>query len=1089
MNRKVISLLAILAMLCTMFTFEMPSIAEEASSEDTALSSILADIDAGGTELKKLLADADEAAIIAAAELDKSGITWKAFEWDVNDYPRYAFHKVYEAAGYAENDAVKNWSISDPADWEAMRDVADGVNATIGNAGADAPTENGEYVDYFKGVTFHLTGDIEFSKTQMKPMGFSIYKEGGGFAGTLDGHGYGFTDVYVRVVKNDALNPDTEKAYANSCIYTGLFHRLADCTIKDFGLNRGLITTNTGSTQSCISSFGTVISGKTPKFERVWSSAYLYAQSNTRGTALVGTFDNTDITVDLNGFVFDGAMVKGYGAEHSGQFTFGVYGTQGTTMGDDNSFYNIITDYKSCNGSFNTNYVITEKVRGARSALFNFSSVTAYEACDIENVYAVKGKGINDGYFIAGTGYGGSGSEDLLTDMSAAEVAWTINQNPTSLNEDGTGAEPVYFTLNDNGEVRPIPEGEQDGKIIKASITGAITKDLFVNAGSTVDLKTKLGYNDTASLTISEGDGYSVDGSSVTFGTADVTLNLAVDCEHNFSYENNGEQHIGTCSLCGYQIAEDCVAETYTESENTTDAATHSGECKVCETTFTQPCDFALNDGKYVCADCGREADAPAEMVAGDVKGDGKVDLTDAIALLKKLVDESRTINERNADVDGDGGEPAIGDAHKIILFFLKDKKTVDAFEAIEQRVNKANFYNEETIAVGNLKMDGTDGENDRYLVTENIAVGKGNTIVFGPVRPAQPVMGYFYDADVTPMNDGLINHLDINTVHTFAEGMIMASVTVPEGAAYVRLQANAEEEDQFYIRINNDFSIADYQYQTKADADALGNPLKDQFVLTVGDSLCAAGGNADRDPTPDGELGGWPRRIKQQYNASVINSSQGGAGISIVKFLNNTTGETITDRQCIVNQLNMHRDTGRQFEYILLEGGGNDAANATEQYGIVGEVSDSFDPATFDPSTYAGGLELLIYSTIKTHGDTAAIGYMSYYDMPYAAFEGMHTNNRYFTVGKEICKKWGIEYLNLNEDEEFNERFDESKYNKTTNPNAHTYDGIHANDAGYDIMYDYIGPFMQEMRPVSQEIYLEVQKYNEIDKVIGPQK
>ncbi len=1138
MNRKVISLLAILAMLVSMLTcIVVPSSAADTTTETTEESTsaytqkqlakeLYGRIDwsdnttleeafllaYNGDEDNAIAADYDKAVALIDAGLEGEdgdgnpltvALSWLDFNGEDVPYPRYLFHDAFIDRGYTQD----KWSISATADWEAMREVADSVNATLGSAGADAPTdENGEYVDYFVGTEFHLTKDIDFTiDSFIKPMGFSIYKEGGGFAGTINGHGYGFNNISIQAMKSWILDldtdPDGNTAYENSCLYAGLFYRLAGCTFIDFGINSGLIYQNSGSNDNCVSTFGTVISGKTPTFKRVWSSAIVAPICNARATALVGSFDAAHIDVNLNGFVFDGTIVKGKSVSHSGQISYGIYSVGGDFIADGNDFYNIITDFRSCNGTVSaksTGYTITSDSeaaysRGGKSALFNFGSVEAFRAADIQNVYAVKREieGINEGYTLGiSSNWGGSGSEDLLTDMSAAEVAWTINDK--NLNGDvPEGVEPVYFTLNDEGKVRPVSEANNAYRVVKLTLTGDRNEEIYVNRYVAYSLS-EINKTEQQTFTAIENRDYFDLTSSKFRLRNDVVVEVTDSCAHTYTYEQGEAEHTATCSTCGYSTVETCTSNgTYTSNEITADAATHNTTCVDCGQTFTQPCVFTLQEGKYVCA-CGRTADAPAAMDAGDANGNGTIDLADAIQVLKEAVGKTATINERNADVDGDN-EPGINDVRKIILYYLGDKKIQEEFDAIEARVNAGNHYDLENATVGNLKMDGTESDNDRYVVTENIAVSKGNEIVFGPVREAQAVMGHFYDEDGNAIE--LINHLNIEAEYTFAEGMIMASVIAPEGAATVRLQANAKEKDQFYIRINNDFSVADYQYQTGAAADTLENPLSDQLFLTVGDSLCAAA-TEKRDSQPDGILRGWARRIYQQYDAKVINSSEGGSAVSTVKFHNNETGETLSTRQCIVNQLNEHTDIGREFEYILLEGAGNDAANATDEYGLVGTFHPtSFNPAHFDDeTTYAGGLERMIYTAIKEHGDTAAIGYMSYYAMPYAVNKGIRETGKYFEVGKAICEKWGIEYLNLYDiltEDIFNSKSTTNYGSKNDvadhyDANAHTHDGIHANDTGYDIMQGYIGPFTQTMRPISQEVYLEVQKYAPIDKVIG---
>ncbi len=1069
MKRRVISLLAILAMSCSMVVFEMPAIAEEASSEETALSSILDDIASGKDALSALSADADEDAIIEAAKSDKNNIEWIDFDWKENPYPRYAYHKVYEAAGYAENDAVKNWSISDPADWAAMRDVA------------DVATE-----DYFADVTFHLTKDIDFTiDERIKPMG--INSNGAGFAGILDGHGYGFNTFYVYVNSSDIY--DKAKSSGKDVVHAGLFLRLANCTIRDFGLNSGIIHQASSNTHGITSSFGTVVEGRIPTFERVWSSAIVYARSNARASALVGAFDDYWVKINLNGFVFDGAIVKDASASYSGQIFFGIYGrNDGMFTADGNDFYNIITDFRACNGtvSLNSNgYTIrpdtnAEYSRGGKAALLPFGSADAFDEAKIKNVYGVKraSEGVKEGYILGGGGWGGYDSDSLLTDMSAIEAANAINNNPTSLAEDG--AEPVYFKLNNEGKIRPFAKEDfgNSKNVVRLKLTGTRNEEIYVDRNAVYNFTL---INKTTGQIFAEVDGFKQTEKQFKLSKS-VTVEVTENCTHSYEYEAEEagkNEHTATCA-CGYQFAEACTPneDGYASNDITADAATHSGKCKDCDAAITQNCDFEYDEAnnKYVCADCERTVDALAPMVPGNVDGKSGVTLFDAIQLLKKTVDPSVDANVHNADVDGNNYLD-VRDAVKIVKLALGDKKTKNEIEALAKLVNESNYYSKVGVADdgATLTLDGEEkySYNDRYVLTNGISgISTGNKITFGPVRLGQAVMGYFYDAKGNPLQ--LINHTNVTVEHQFKQGMVMVSVSVPQGADTVRFQVNAEEKDRFYIRINNDFTVADYQYRTKLKEATLENPLKDQLLLTVGDSLCAAA-NLKRDSKPDGNLKGWARRIYQQFGAKVINSSEGGSAVSTIKFYENsvqTDTEPLSSRQCIVNQLSEHTNIGREFEYILLEGAGNDAANGA----AIGKVSPLYDPESFDMTTYAGGLEMMIYTAIKEHGDTAAIGYMSYYDMPGAPYEGMHRNHEYFAVGKQICEKWGIEYLDLNTILNTSERKD---IFNAIDLNVHTHDYIHANDDGYDIMQPYINAFLPQMRPASKKIYDIVQRYD----------
>lgn len=349
------------------------------------------------------------------------------------------------------------------------------------------------------------------------------------------------------------------------------------------------------------------------------------------------------------------------------------------------------------------------------------------------------------------------------------------------------------------------------------------------------------------------------------------------------------------------------------------------------------------------------------------------------------------------------------------------------------------NYYHSEETGNQFLKMNGTLGETDRFLLTQPIAVSAGDWVFFGPVRLGQPMMGAFYNGEEQPI--ALFNHTNIEVAHTFKEGMVMGRITAPAAAAAVRLQLTPAEKETFCVYINEEI----------IPEDTFSNPLEGRPVLNIGDSLCYA----NNDPEVDG-MRGWARRLSQTFHTQVTNSASPGAAISDIRLK-----QGYRPIKCILNQLLLHTDN--HFEYILLEGGGNDAG----QDAPLGEISESFDPATFDLATYAGGMELMIYQAIKDHGDTAAIGYMSIYKTPY--HHSIYKSGAYFELGAKICEKWGIEYLDLYNDLDF----DTTTY--TLVMKTGEIDFLHADARGYEIMQPYINDFMLKIRPISFEIYHKV--------------
>ncbi len=209
MKRRVISLLAILAMLCTMVVFAMPATADQAET-----------------------------------------------------YPCYKDHAAQTAAGY---DGL-NWSITTAEDWKAI----------IATANSTSDTE------YFKGVTFHLTNNVNFFQTEwLAPMG-----EGKYFSGTINGHGYGFDNfkIYEGSASVGDAASDNESA-------TGMFHRLGNCTFIDFGVNSGTVVRAAGGTVNAATTFGGLKNGYKPTFTRVWSGMTLHQTAGGTVCGLAAPID------------------------------------------------------------------------------------------------------------------------------------------------------------------------------------------------------------------------------------------------------------------------------------------------------------------------------------------------------------------------------------------------------------------------------------------------------------------------------------------------------------------------------------------------------------------------------------------------------------------------------------------------------------------------------------------------------------------------------------------------------------------------------------------------------------------------------
>ena len=214
-------------------------------------------------------------------------------------------------------------------------------------------------------------------------------------------------------------------------------------------------------------------------------------------------------------------------------------------------------------------------------------------------------------------------------------------------------------------------------------------------------------------------------------------------------------------------------------------------------------------------------------------------------------------------------------------------------------------------------------------------------------------------------------------------------------------------------------------------------NPLAEKSILFVGDSICYA--HVERS-TEYADKAGWAGRIGTANGMDWMNNSVSGASVS------NCRGTKTVLAQ-------IEKSATRQYDLVILHGGVNDAWDKAP----VGEMTSGFDPAKFDVSTFAGGLEMTIWKAV-TSFPAAQLGYIVNFRLPKAKVESLHDMSAYFELAKKICDKWSVPYLDLYNDEEINKKLEVST--STT----YLYDSIHPSTAGYEVLYPVVEAWVKEL-------------------------
>ena len=213
---------------------------------------------------------------------------------------------------------------------------------------------------------------------------------------------------------------------------------------------------------------------------------------------------------------------------------------------------------------------------------------------------------------------------------------------------------------------------------------------------------------------------------------------------------------------------------------------------------------------------------------------------------------------------------------------------------------------------------------------------------------------------------------------------------------------------------------------------------LKDKVAYFFGDSICHAG---------DDNVGvrGWAGRIINNYgmhNKASKNCGVSGASVSTIRGTNTVYNQVIQNRIPLAN-------------YVILEGGVNDAWDSCPVGTMVEASAEETDISSLDLSTFAGGLEQLLYQ-VKKQYPKAKIGYIICFKMG-VNYGRLGDMTEYVEMTKKICDKWGVPYLNLYEDKAFNTKF-------LIKLKKNAVDGCHPNENGYDLLAPVIAEFMAEI-------------------------
>ena len=200
---------------------------------------------------------------------------------------------------------------------------------------------------------------------------------------------------------------------------------------------------------------------------------------------------------------------------------------------------------------------------------------------------------------------------------------------------------------------------------------------------------------------------------------------------------------------------------------------------------------------------------------------------------------------------------------------------------------------------------------------------------------------------------------------------------------------------------------------------------LQNKNVVFMGDSITAAYGYK-----------GWSGELQEHYLINKYNIGVGGASFA-----------TCDGRTTIYAQKDKIPNV--DVDFFVLNGGFNDIWSKVD-LGAVSDISvTSATVNSFDTNTTAGAMEQMFCYLSKNYPN-AKIGFVINYFGYSASWDGVAFRDQFVPLAKQVCEKWGVSYLDLTTGTTFNGLY-----------GIHTYDGVHGNDIGYELVMRKMAPWL----------------------------
>ncbi len=236
-------------------------------------------------------------------------------------------------------------------------------------------------------------------------------------------------------------------------------------------------------------------------------------------------------------------------------------------------------------------------------------------------------------------------------------------------------------------------------------------------------------------------------------------------------------------------------------------------------------------------------------------------------------------------------------------------------------------------------------------------------------------------------------------------------------------------------------------------------NVLYGKTVIFDGDSICHA-----TSETNETTNRGWPYRIGEKNKMKWYNFGISGGTVTAEVYVESSGAARHWVSRCIDNL----GDKYDNVDYLIFEGGTNDADILDIGSARFGQIDPADFSGNYDDSTFTGSLESLFYKAINRY-PKAKIGFIVAHKMgrPKCGYTGEYKRRYYFLRAIEVCKKWGVPYLDLWEKCTINPQlrchFDpDLSVEENIKAGKPLMDGQHLTAVGYDLVSPIIEEWMR---------------------------